>query len=1115
MRDRGLAGAWSAIAALALAIAFIVPAGAVGQGGGTTPPAPTNFPYSYGQPTVPRYVGAQGTQGLIPGTSIGPVGATGVSGHVGPVNSTQFAGYRAASGTLEVQAFNGTTTTTVAQRQLTSLVNITQGTKYQGSTNTHGFVNITAPSGWYVLEVNASSSSYVSYGQMYDLPASGGSLRVFLIQGSNTVGVVNNGGTQGTLWFTNPANWGNMPQVQINLHESSATGPIVGTAYTASNGTVEFTEVNTAYSYFTEADGYENNLTGARYFMGNATEAGGGITVTAGQNHVTGNTVMAGRSGTTGTLVGTSLPVYDQTNTNNGSYWYITSPTTITGGVTYISLAVHPAGTTDHLTFVNTVVYWNTTFVSQSLSGLIVFKNSTFVYLVDDQQALYFQPGYEPYTYFNNSLMIGLSPYSPTFYGGQWWGFSLALDSEFYDPASYSIFGDFVNDLFLNGTGVEFGRITGDSFTGYTNLTRVTVENTTVGNPSTLPADQTTGQFLGLYSSSIVNSTILYTAKSQSMVNSTAQFVPAWGYKYNYGTEQSSGEFTNWTHDTVTLTVGTSNYTGLFNSLGSQLKSLRSTIDFGLGSIFNMSYSTLDFGVPMFNTTAYAGETMDLFDSVLDGNYTVSQLTTIPSEEYPLYGQAVPLSYGNATISYCDLETGGWATFDFASAGNGSRITFSHDLFPWVTWSNPDYWQMFFAEGSYDATHGITVTFENTTWLYIYFNATQLNPLLTYFGFSSDSFLFTDADVAVRQHGDHVAFVYDTFWPHSVGGGSFAIAGLLAFAAGGVFNTVADCVFWNEQSHDLGGFGTAYAYGPDITDTSGVVSDTSDTNISGDWFLNLNNHTTAFAEGTFNANTSVPCCGWSPKATLTSDHFYFSPQAPSESILPSAFYDRKMTGPGSTYAGPSGSTIQTNSTMGYEASASYPNGSISFSGVGQLVSNSSIRQAGISSQGVLSAWVWTIAPDVNVTSGRPVVSQTNGLVSGPQPNFFWHGYNYSEQVEPSYIQIGVNSTKAPPVTLSFANLQSGYRYEVNEYDSNNGTLLGVSSVTASPQGTVNTTFYPAIGQLNVTFQVVAAQSFSIGGPDGSWFTTQTLFLMVFALVALTIAATWISSRREP
>lgn len=40
MRDRGLAATWSAIAALGLALAFIVPAGAVGQGGGTTPPAP-------------------------------------------------------------------------------------------------------------------------------------------------------------------------------------------------------------------------------------------------------------------------------------------------------------------------------------------------------------------------------------------------------------------------------------------------------------------------------------------------------------------------------------------------------------------------------------------------------------------------------------------------------------------------------------------------------------------------------------------------------------------------------------------------------------------------------------------------------------------------------------------------------------------------------------------------------------------------------------------------------------------------------------------------------------------------------------------------------------------
>ncbi len=62
MRDRGLARAWYAIAALALALLFIVPAGAVGQGGGTTPTAPTSFPY-HGTPVVPKVVGAQGAQG--------------------------------------------------------------------------------------------------------------------------------------------------------------------------------------------------------------------------------------------------------------------------------------------------------------------------------------------------------------------------------------------------------------------------------------------------------------------------------------------------------------------------------------------------------------------------------------------------------------------------------------------------------------------------------------------------------------------------------------------------------------------------------------------------------------------------------------------------------------------------------------------------------------------------------------------------------------------------------------------------------------------------------------------------------------------------------------------
>lgn len=146
----------------------------------------------------------------------------------------------------------------------------------------------------------------------------------------------------------------------------------------------------------------------------------------------------------------------------------------------------------------------------------------------------------------------------------------------------------------------------------------------------------------------------------------------------------------------------------------------------------------------------------------------------------------------------------------------------------------------------------------------------------------------------------------------------------------------------------------------------------------------------------------------------------------------------------------------------------------------------------------------------------PVRLYATGDQIATVPQASGNGWLYTlDPVSAGEYVLTANSSRAPSVGLSFTALQAGYRYEIDEYASGSGSLLGASSVTASPQGTVNTTFYPAIGQLNVTFQVVAAQSFSIGGPDGSWFTTQTLFLMVFALVALTIAATWISSRREP
>ena len=130
---------------------------------------------------------------------------------------------------------------------------------------------------------------------------------------------------------------------------------------------------------------------------------------------------------------------------------------------------------------------------------------------------------------------------------------------------------------------------------------------------------------------------------------------------------------------------------------------------------------------------------------------------------------------------------------------------------------------------------------------------------------------------------------------------------------------------------------------------------------------------------------------------------------------------------------------------------------------------------------MLSAWVWTIAPDVNVTSGRPVVSQTNGLVSGPQPNFFWHGYNYSESVEPSYIAVGVNSSRAPPISLQFTGLSPTSDYTVYGYYAGNGTNFYAQNYISNKTGVVNQTYAPSSMPLDPTFAIFPTPGGSGGG----------------------------------
>ena len=122
----------------------------------------------------------------------------------------------------------------------------------------------------------------------------------------------------------------------------------------------------------------------------------------------------------------------------------------------------------------------------------------------------------------------------------------------------------------------------------------------------------------------------------------------------------------------------------------------------------------------------------------------------------------------------------------------------------------------------------------------------------------------------------------------------------------------------------------------------------------------------------------------------------------------------------------------------------------------------------VNTEGGSSFWYYNITPDVTIAGGTPTISYSNGLVGGPQPNFTWDGYKYSESVEPTYIQVGVNSANAPPVNLQF-NGAPNTAYSIAMYD--NGQLIDYTNVTSNANGVVTFTYNPATMPLDPVFEL--------------------------------------------
>ena len=254
-----------------------------------------------------------------------------------------------------------------------------------------------------------------------------------------------------------------------------------------------------------------------------------------------------------------------------------------------------------------------------------------------------------------------------------------------------------------------------------------------------------------------------------------------------------------------------------------------------------------------------------------------------------------------------------------------------------------------------------------------YYNVSLINNNLTTNSGSpySDAHLIVAAGINGPEyinitHNTFRAAINNPLTPHTSGGG---FSGNLINWVNGA--NISYNLFENSQLY--GSLNYQIAPGQDILGSAGGEV------ISYNYFCNLSNLTQAITD--------------TGHDILTGNHFYWNPYLTNE------FYHTNIIHIGPSSNGYDTYAIQTSGlfTIGNESPC--------------YVFNTTIKQSG--------DYLYNVTPDVNTLSGTPTISYSNGLVGGPQPNFTWQGYKYTESVEPSYIQVGTNSTKAPPVDLQF------------------------------------------------------------------------------------------------
>lgn len=1112
-------------------ISTVLPAPALTTGDFSgTLPAPTSFPFGYVPPSIPSFVGPQGVVGPnVPMTAIGAGGefsGAGVYGKLGPVNGSGTVAQNDVATTLEVVVRYGSASlNSAAASVLVSLENLTTAQYVNGTTNGAGYVNLTTTEGWWFLSISSTSGSYVSFLQPIELVSPTTLVTRYLLGSGPTSTSVRNGpGADDSLSYslqvvTNYDPFGFAPQFEVQLLNRSSGDGVLVTGYTASNGTVSFSSLDSNFVYAA-------SLVPTNTFTGVATGDLAQTTNLTGEGAIT--LVDEAETTSSGTLTGSPLPA-------SGYSWSVTHPTTITGGVTYLS-AVPSLGA--HLTFVNALLFVNSTYdsVGGLVSGTFTAINTTIVYLYPSD---FLNSSTDASTYAHD-IVIG------TLVAGARDGrgvrsllqlgtatFSEFMDTNTTTPAP-AIYGNYTDDLLEDVTyGAGWATFTRCSLLNVTlvpagygskaSLAHTALSNSTLlyGNEA-LRVSNVSAEYSNLYDSG--NAT---EAVSDSWLNLSITSASLWlGKSLAFGTASSVESSARLLHDYVSVVQQPSlNFTDAVEFQSRSFGGSNNAYTFSLANTTNMTQVVLNLTTfPRVNLTILGG-TLNAYDVVLHLNYTPAQVLAGGT------GSATdPVKVGSAEFwvwdgdwDYSLLDAG---TFWVLAATGNFEV--AHDLFPWTTQDFAFSDTQFFPHGH---TPNDAITFLDDRWQDIYWNETVIDWVHAYSQAGIGSAAIQDLGGG-NPEGTPVQEDTGPGWLNvthcAFGGRPLGVVGesstWLLLGQEFVRSNVSDSVFENSPSDTFGQSTYAPTYDYDSV-TGGQQNVYFD-----DWFLNLTNITVPV--GSNDGIAGGQGFGSYGGITLSGDVFYYAPEAFGATFVPAGgptLNAQNLTGSpdcADSLCAYGGVHYPTESTVTYEVPVGY-NSSLTFGGTGELVSNLSNLQSMPSPYRSYEpgwpseCWSWSITPDVTVSHGVPTVSPAGGEL-GPQPPFEWEGYRYSEQVEESYVQVGANSTRAPTIDVELYAGAPGSVFRLYGYDEN---ALGSpaflnTTVTSGAMGYVAFAYTPSSEPLNSTF----ALEF-ISGPPGKAGTSDWLeesiagvpvcaFLAGSAVVAVVVAGLGLGLRKK-